>query len=146
MPKEIQEIIDGIVVVQLAVPVPAGQEDIQVATDEIPADITTGFPVFVNVEQELLTEDSAGAQAAGRGDRWTIMMHLLFASADQTYAIAERRPWVNAVRSHFRQNPSLNGQVVTSWLERIDFNPVEWGEAEYIATNFTLMALTDPSN
>ena len=47
---EIDAIIDQIIVLQKAVPLPAGERDIQDATDEPPANLSA-FPMFVNVEE-----------------------------------------------------------------------------------------------
>jgi hypothetical protein len=136
MAQTLQDIMDAIATIQLALTPPSGAKDIALATDQPPVQIMT-FPAFVNVEEaSAITGSLASAQhqVAHR-----IAMHLLFAPFDPKYAVRERRPWTQVVIDGFRGN--IGGTCQQAFLTDITYEPFEWpdlSENRYVASNFIL--------
>lgn len=135
----IQDIIDELVIVQKAIVPPAGEKALTEAYDEPPGAVNT-FPCFVN-EERAIPEINRGANL--RRTQWLINMHLLFARSDQKYSARTRRKWIPVVLDAFDRAIMLNLArlpVQYAPVEGVSFEPVQWGETEYIAATFVLRA------
>lgn len=141
--------MDAIVAMQKAVPVPSGEKDIALATDEPPEDISV-FPSFVNVEE--VTDVTHGASR--RQETHIINMHLLFEKADVTYSVRSRRAWIKNVRDTFDTNLRLFLATVAQChyarVSRVEYHddlpfntPLAIGDHEYNAATFVLEVLVD---
>lgn len=137
MAGEIQDVMDKLVALQLAVPAPIGEKDIAEASDE-PDAVVGGLPAFRNIEAETI-EISRAAQL--RTVTTYVDMALLFAPGEQKYSVRSRRKWELAVLNHFDQSLRLDNEqspVQYSAIEAIDRRPVRVGETEYVASTFRL--------
>ncbi len=136
---DLQNIMNQIVVVQKEITTPTNQKPIQHFYDEPPGAVST-FPCFINVVES--TEISNWPTSGRRAD-YIIAMHLLFAAASQKYSVRARSTWVRPVKDAFGKRLTLAGAtgVVQAMLQGEDFEPVTFGQTEYIAVTFKLEVL-----
>lgn len=134
---DLQQIIDDIIVAQKTIATPTDEKKIAEYYDEPPGSVST-FPCFVNVEESLEGPVSWGA--GGRRVDYVIAMSLLFAATDQKYSVRSRRKWVKPVLDAFGKKTLLNDSagVGESAIEGADFEPVTFGQTEYVAVTFRL--------
>ena len=145
----IQKTMEGIAKIERTIVLPDGLVAIKSVTDEPPPELTV-FPTFLNIEERAPIE----MRSAGKGTsqtrihRWTVGCHLVFGTLiDPKYAYRERRKWIAPVLDKFQDNPTLDGNVDTSDVVDVDFEPFFWpsliGRAggediAYIAINLRL--------
>lgn len=136
---ELQAIIDAIIVVQKALVIPSGQDDIKLFTDEPPATISV-FPAFVNLEEDSIPDDLTHGhpQITHR-----IMMHLVFAPAIAKYSVRERRPWLDKVLDAFTPDTTIGATARNAKITLITYDPFSWNGTDYIASNFLLEVEVD---
>ena len=145
----IQKTMEGIAKIERTIVPPDGLVAIKSVTDEPPPELTV-FPTFLNIEERAPIElRSAGlGMAQTRIHRWTIGCHLVFGTLmDPKYAYRERRKWIVPVLDKFQANPTLDGNVDTSDVVEVDFDPFIWPptgarvnveDVAYIAINLRL--------
>ena len=139
MSNEVQDIVDQLVVLQLAVPTPTGEKDVTHAYDEQPESIST-FPCFVNIVREV----GEFKRQSGVRQQGTLLvdMYLCFEQGSGIYADRSRRLWYQAVMDYFDQHQGLNGTVHFSAIERAAFDePLKISDAVmYPGIKFELRA------
>src|SRR3990172_10310145 len=144
MSNEVQDIVDQLVVLQLAVPTPTGEKDITNAYDEQPESIST-FPCFVNIVREV----GEFKRQSGVRQQGTLLvdMYLCFEQGSGIYADRSRRLWYQAVMDYFDQHQGLNGTVHFSAIERAAFDePLQITETlRYPGIKFELKVLMKAS-
>ena len=141
----IQATMQGIAKIEKTIVPPDGLKHIALVTDEPPVELTV-FPAFLNIEERApIDMRSAGAGTSQtRIHRWTVGCHLVFARLmDPKYAYRERRRWIVPVLDKFQANPTLDGNVDTSDVFDVDFEPFTWPPppaegVPYIAINLRL--------
>jgi len=139
MVHDLQNIMDQIVVVQKEITTPTDQKAIAQFYDEPPGSVSV-FPCFVNLEEST---EVSNWNTSGRRTDYIIAMHLLFAAANQKYGVRARRTWVRPLKDAFGKRITLAGatNVTQAILQGEDFDPVTFGQTEYIAVTFKLEVL-----
>lgn len=134
---DLQQIIDDIIVVQKTIATPTDEKAIAKFYDETPGSVSV-FPCFVNKEEEW---DGPGEWGAGgRSILYTIKMQFVFAAAEQKYSERSLRKWHRPILDAFGKNVKLNDSagIGASWIVGGDFEPVTFGQTEYIAAIYRL--------
>lgn len=134
--SELQDVIDAVKAIQATVSTPPGEKAIKEFYDEPPLAVAT-YPAFLNIED---FDEPITFVSSHRHIVMTIRMHLLFAPFDQRYSIRSRRRWVKPVIDAFGAKIQLNGTVVRSSIDQIDYDPVTLFEKTYHAATFVLRA------